>query len=112
MSVIISRHCARADNGWGQGLLTMRWWRSPCGRWGSSFLPGEVRLKVLGRSAKPKAAHAGGKEWLVYVVTRSGHRQSYLDILGPMFDLEPVSGRMTIALFRRLLRAERLLFAT
>lgn len=52
------------------------------------------------------------RECLVYAVTTNGHRQSYLDILGHMFRLQPVSGAMSLRMYRRLIRAERLLFAT
>jgi hypothetical protein len=48
----------------------------------------------------------------VYAVAGAGHRQSYVDLLGTQFDLEPVMGRMEPALFRRLVSAGRLLFAT
>jgi hypothetical protein len=51
-------------------------------------------------------------ERLVYAVSTSGHRQSYLDTLSSLFALEPVSGSMNLALFRRLVAAKRLLFAT
>lgn len=53
-----------------------------------------------------------GGEWLVYARSTGGHRQSYLDIFGPMFGLEPVSGKMDAATLRRLVAADRLLFAT
>lgn len=51
-------------------------------------------------------------ENLVYAVSSEGHRQSYLDTLGRMFELEPISGRMNAVLFRRLVTADRLLFVT
>ncbi|MER8423313.1 hypothetical protein [Mesorhizobium sp. M1403] len=51
------------------------------------------------------------REHLVYSVTTTGHRQSYLDTLSAIFALQPVSGRMNFTLFRRLVAAERLLFA-
>lgn len=51
-------------------------------------------------------------EDLIYVLKTRGHRQAYLDLLGPMFHLTPVTGRMTPRLFRRLVSARRLLFAT
>jgi hypothetical protein len=50
-------------------------------------------------------------EHLIYSVTITGHRQSYLDTLGAIFALQPVSGRMSFTLFRRLVAADRLLFA-
>ena len=50
-------------------------------------------------------------EHLIYSVTTTGHRQSYLDTLGAILALQPVSGRMSLALFRRLVAADRLLFA-
>ncbi|TIL54861.1 hypothetical protein [Mesorhizobium sp.] len=50
-------------------------------------------------------------EHLIYSVTTTGHRQSYLDTLSAIFALQPVSGPMNFTLFRRLVAAERLLFA-
>jgi hypothetical protein len=52
------------------------------------------------------------RERLVYAVSAGGHRQSYLDTLGALFGLEPVSGPINAAMFRRLLAADRLLFAS
>lgn len=52
------------------------------------------------------------RESLVYVRSVDGHQQSYLDILGSIFNLEPVTGMMDAALFGRLVGADRLLFAT
>ena len=51
-------------------------------------------------------------EKLVYAVSTSGHRQSYVDVLGTMFRLEAIFGTMNYRLFRRMVRAERLLFAS
>lgn len=62
--------------------------------------------------ASPDLRQETSGESLVYAVSPGGHRQSYLDTLGRMFDLAPISGRMNTTLFRRLVRAERLLFAT
>ncbi|MER9263457.1 hypothetical protein NKI63_02575 [Mesorhizobium sp. M0410] len=52
------------------------------------------------------------KENLIYAVATSGHRQSYLDTLSELFSFEPISESMSFPVFRRLLAAERLLFAT
>lgn len=51
------------------------------------------------------------RENLIYSLQKSGHRQAYLNQLGPMFGLTPVTGRMTRSIFRRMLRAEQLLIA-
>jgi hypothetical protein len=67
-------------------------------------------VTTIADTRRPIARRAG--ERLVYAVSTGGHRQSYLDTLGSLFALEPVSGRMSLALFRRLVAAERLLFAT
>lgn len=48
----------------------------------------------------------------VYARSMHGHRQSYLDGLGKLFGLEPVSGKIGCRLFRRLVAAESLLLAT
>lgn len=51
-------------------------------------------------------------ERLVYARSTSGHRQSYLDGLSKLFGLEPVFGNIDHRLFRRLVAAESVLFAT
>ena len=51
-------------------------------------------------------------ERLIYIVSVGGHHQSYLDILGPMFGLSPITGRISFRLFNRLVNAEKLLFAS
>lgn len=48
----------------------------------------------------------------IYVVAPGGHRQAYVDQLGPMFGLEPHVAPMNLACFRWLLKADRLLLAT
>ena len=52
------------------------------------------------------------RERLAYAVSDSGHRSSYSDLLSSMFGLESVVGKMTPALFGRLVRADQLLFST
>lgn len=51
-------------------------------------------------------------EQLVYAQSTSGHRRSYLDGLGELFGLQPVSGKIDHRLFRRLVAARSVLFAT
>ena len=51
-------------------------------------------------------------ERLAYAVGLQGHRQSYLNLLGDLFDLEPMVGRMTPSLFKRLVRADQVLFTS
>lgn len=69
------------------------------------------RARVNVKMTPPSIARTGG-ESLVYVKTTGGHRQSYLDTFAGLFELEPVSGSMNLALLRRLIVADRLLFAT
>lgn len=49
---------------------------------------------------------------IIYVKSGSGHRQSYVDLLGPVLGLSPAMGPMSRALKKRLLAADRLFFAT
>jgi hypothetical protein len=51
-------------------------------------------------------------ERLIYAQSTNGHRQSYLDALGALFGLEPMFGKIDHRLFRRLVAAESVLFAT
>lgn len=51
-------------------------------------------------------------EQLIYMKSVDGHRQSYFDLLGPMYALSPVTGHMSGRLFRRLVNAQHLLFAS
>ena len=50
-------------------------------------------------------------EHLVYSIQTTGHRQSYLDILGDLFQLEAITGKPSLKVFGRLIKARRLLFA-
>lgn len=59
---------------------------------------------------QPLSTRSGQR--LVYARSTNGHRQSYLDGLGELFGLAPVSGEIDGRLFRRLVAAESLLFAT
>jgi hypothetical protein len=49
---------------------------------------------------------------LVYTVHTGGHRQSYSDLLSKMFGLVPITGHMSYSLFKRLIRANTLIFST
>jgi hypothetical protein len=49
------------------------------------------RASVHSRESKVRSL----REDLVYTVVASGHREAYLGLLGPLFGLRPVVGRMT-----------------
>lgn len=49
---------------------------------------------------------------IVYASNTAGHRQSYLDTLGRMFALDQLAQPMNRDVFRRLVGADRVLFAT
>jgi len=49
---------------------------------------------------------------LVHVFNEAGHRASYRDFLSDRLDLAAVTGRIDAAMARRLIAADRLLFAT
>lgn len=49
---------------------------------------------------------------IIYVKSNSGHRQSYVDLLGPILGLSPVMEPMSKSLKDQLVAVDRLLFAT
>jgi hypothetical protein len=49
---------------------------------------------------------------IIYVKSNSGHRQSYVDLLGPILGLSPVMEPMSKSLKERMIAVDRLLFAT